>query len=89
MSYDFIYMLKPIKEVEPGWWKLKWKPIFKHTWSIYTSGYRIKWFDWAFQMRVSGAHNGWNRSYDRFDIHIEVLGYDVCFWIRCFNFYVC
>ena len=26
-SYDFIYQLKPKYECEPGWWKLRWRPI--------------------------------------------------------------
>ena len=86
-AYDVIYLLKPIKEVEPGWWKLRWRPIWRHTFSIYTSK-NFDWFTWGFRCVRCDAQNGWNRSYNHFvfDMDFGKLG-GLNFWIR-WNFIV-
>lgn len=85
-AYDVIYMLKPIKETEPGWWKLKWKPIFKQTYSIYFSSHYNSW-GFGIDAYEAGAHNGWNRSYDNFIFRIRFWNYSINFWVK-WNFIV-
>lgn len=68
--YLDIYALKPVKEVEPGWWKLRWRPLWKKTFSLYSLswerglGFLLHWG------RSNGAHNGWNRSWDAVDFRL-------------------
>jgi hypothetical protein len=95
MSYEYIYMLKPVKEVSPGWWKLRWKPI-KHrgydnkegTWNFYVS----KLYKWhrsiGFTIRSSGEHNGWGRSYDAIGVEIALWFFRIDFWVK-YNIIVC
>jgi len=78
MSYGFIYKLKPHNEVEPGWWKLKWKPIFKHTWNVFV--YRGKLF--GFRTYRIDANNGWHRSYKHLFVELDVLFKKITFWVK-------
>lgn len=77
--YFEIYEMKPVKEVEPGWWKLRWKPIRLGTWHFYA-------FTWEKSLGIlaywGGAHNGWHRSYDRFDLRIGLGFRTYNFWIK-------
>ena len=93
MSYDWIYKLKPVKEVEPGWWKLRWRPIKNRidvphnggTWNIYREqhGWVHKWWHmWGIQMWKTGVHNGWHRGWDRFDMRLGFGPIVINFWIK-------
>ena len=86
MNEDLVWKeLKPIKEVEPGWWKLKWKPVKNGTYNIFLSGgksYNAKQFGIRFWR--GGAHNGWGRDYDGFAIEIG-FWWTLNIWIN-FNF---
>jgi len=93
MSYSWIYKLKPVKEVEPGWWKLRWRPVkntIKNdggTWNVYfetgVCGGPWRWWGMlGIQMWKNGAHNGWHRSYDRFDVRIGLLFLVINFWVK-------
>jgi len=67
--YDVIYKLDPVAEVEPGWWRLRWRPIWRHTFSAY----RCQWLKLiGVEWWRSDARNGWNRSYKHFGIRIGV-----------------
>ena len=80
MSYEVIYKLKPVSEVEPDWWRLRWRPIWKHTFSIYI----LKSFgrNFGFRTYSCDANNGWNRSYRHQFLEIEGFGYRITTWIR-------
>ncbi len=43
--YDAIYKLKVGNEIEKGWYKLKWRPIWKGTYYVYTNN-PMHWFKW-------------------------------------------
>lgn len=77
--YDVLYMLRPVREVEPGWWKLRWRPIWRHTFSIYRS--RTRWFFgvWAYR---TDANNGWHRSYKHLTVRfgVPLITFEV--WFR-------
>ncbi len=90
MSYEYIYKLKPVEEIEPGWYKLRWRPI-KHkgfnntgTWNLYMyrtfMSFRKNMF--RFSCYDSGAHNGWGRSYDGFVVEVTLIWFVIGFWIR-------
>jgi hypothetical protein len=80
-TYDVIYLLKPEKEVEPGWWKLKWKPIFRQTYSFYCmkvwGSYGLAFYTWT-----SHAQNGWHRSFKHRHFELQILNYRFSFWVR-------
>lgn len=77
-SYFEIYEMTPVKEVEPGWWRLKWKPIDYGTYHFYSWSWEK-----AFGLYVTrdDATNGWGRYYKRLDIRFG-LGF------RTFNFWI-
>ncbi len=79
MKYVF-HKLTPQKEVEPNWFKLKWKPIRNGTWNIYT--FKSTVWKIRFSIRDSSAHNGWGRSWDGFAINIQLGKYEIEFWIH-------
>ena len=87
MSYGFLYDMKPVKEVEPGWFKLRWKPI-KHTyphggtWNLYTSRLFRGHHAIGIICRRSGEHNGWGRSWEDFSITVTLWSTLIEFWIR-------
>lgn len=82
MSYEDIYALKPAYQTEPGYWKLQWRPLWRKTFSVYVSrswasyGLGINWGTWG------STHNGWNRSYDRFDFSVRFFQWTINFWIK-------
>ncbi len=84
MEYCF-HKLKPVKEIEPGWYILKWKPIKNGTWNLYTSkgykGYRKV----GILMEETGSHNGWGRSWDGFSIYLYLYWVSFTFWLH-YNF---
>lgn len=83
--YPEIYAMKPQYEYEPGWWKLKWKPIWRGTYAFYKIG-RWKWNWWsggfAFQWWREDARNGWGRYYKCFSFRVVFLDWTWGFWIK-------
>ena len=81
MSYDDIYALKPVREVEPNWWKLRWRPLWRKTFSIYAL--RL-WSHKSIGASVWWEHisNGWGRSYRRIDFRLCLIWWDVNAWIK-------
>jgi hypothetical protein len=76
---DIIDKLKPIKEIEPNWFKLKWKPIKNGTYNFYI----LKYPDNKIRFRIYTEHvNGWGRSWDGFVIELFILGYFISFWVH-------
>lgn len=84
-AYDVIYLLKPHYEDTRrggnGWWKLKWRPIWRQTYSIYLTksfnAYRLGIFCYK-----SDANNGWNRHYKHRTLELFFLNLGLSFWIR-------
>lgn len=85
-AYDVIYLLKPHYETEPNWWKLRWSPIWRHTFSFYRVGY-TRWWNWGIRSYRCDANNGWGRSYSHWFLDLELAGHSFMFWIR-WNFIV-
>jgi len=96
MSYDEIYKLKPLyedlKRGGPGWYKLRWKPIWFGTiyiypeWTFNKMG-KIIWQRHPAMLGLdiyngNAAHNGWNRSYERLDITIGLIFVKIRIWIK-------
>lgn len=81
--YDAIYLLKPVHQTEPGWWKLKWRPLWRQTFSIYRSSMPLLGLYWY----RTDARNGWGRSYNHFTINFGLGFVSWSFWIR-WNFVV-
>lgn len=98
MSYDWLYKLEVGKEIEPGWYKLKWRPIKNSaagdggTWNLWFERQKVERFlssGWwgastflGFKIYKGGAHNGWGRSWERLDIEIGLLLFTINFWIK-------
>jgi hypothetical protein len=86
MSYDWIYKLPIGKEVEPGWYKLKWRPIRRGTWNMWINTNKVYRWNWNFAMGLDiwrgGAHNGWGRSYDRLDVILHCGYWNINSWIH-------
>jgi hypothetical protein len=78
--YPDIYSLKPDYETEQGWWKLKWRPLWKKTFRISLGSWQH--YGLGFRFCFSGAHNGWGRSFDQcwFDFHFLV--WELRGWVR-------
>lgn len=83
MSYEVIYKLKPIKEIEPGWWKLKWRPIFgiDGTWYFWSGGRFDPW-RWRVCTWRDVYENGWNRGYKHFYFDVTLAGHTFDFWVQ-------
>lgn len=85
MSYEFIYKLKPVREYEPGWWKLAWKPIKMGTWNLYIhklySRSMMACRALGFHMCWGGTFNGWGRSWHRLDIRLSIWFWEINFWV--------
>lgn len=87
--YAAIYALKPayedLKDGGPGWYKLKWRPLWGKTFQFYF------WkFDYGkSRLRVVdyGAHNGWHRSYECKKLELGMFGHTIGFWFA-WNFIV-
>ncbi len=84
MNYIF-HKLKPVKEFEPNWWTLKWKPIKNGTWNLYTSKGYIGYRRFGLKIEESNAHNGWGRSWDGFSIRLYLYWIEIDFWLH-YNF---
>lgn len=86
--YPDIYALTPDYEYEPGWWKLKWKPLWRKTYSVWSrKNYTCcgpLWRSMAlgFRTHEASAHNGWNRSYQSQTLEVFLLFWTVTFWIK-------
>lgn len=86
--YPEIYAMTPMFEKEPGWWKLKWKPIWRETISAYVRrsySHRGRWWHtvgFGISYRLDGAHNGWGRSYDSFSVDVRFLHWTFSAWIK-------
>ena len=79
--YPDIYSLKPLREIDEDWWRLKWKPLWKKTFNLYVSPvYRT--LGLGFRCWRGDARNGWNRSYKRLDIEVWLLFWTCSFWIK-------
>jgi len=78
--YDFITKLPASHESEPGWWKLKWRPIKNGTWNmcLFKGNTHIK----RFMVYRMDWNNGWHRSWNGINLHIRLPGYDFMFWFR-------
>ena len=83
--YDVIYMLKPdyedIKNGGKDWWKLKWRPIWRETYSIYCRK-RFSGFNIGITYNNSDARNGWHRYYKHRHLRIGLLLWEFEMWIR-------
>jgi hypothetical protein len=77
--YPEIYAMEPHREVEPGWWSLKWKPIRKGTFHFYC-------FTWeknlGLYIRFNRIQNGWGRSYKRLDFNLGLGFRTYNAWIK-------
>lgn len=84
MGYEWIYKLKPIRETEGGWWKLKWKPIKMGTYNIYITSCSKSWHSKMIGIRFyeTNAHNGWHRYWDGLVLEIGFCFFIINFWIR-------
>lgn len=83
INFDFIYELKPIYEIEPGWYKLRWRPIKNGTWNIW---FEDTWHSWDYKrigitFRKGGAHSGWGRDWDDFKIDLHFGWFNINLWI--------
>jgi len=87
MNYVF-HRLKPVKEFEPGWWKLKWRPIKNGTWNFHW--YKIlpssKFCEFKLLIDWNGCHNGWGRGYDGFSVEFIFIRWGFKFWLH-YNHY--
>ena len=88
MSYGFIYALPIESEVEPGFFKLKWRPI-KHTretdgtWNIYCERYPCSFRKWGFESWDHGTHGyGHHRSWDGIAYRLCLWWFAIQFWVR-------
>jgi hypothetical protein len=89
---DVFYLLRPVYECEPGWWKLRWRPIWGETFSVYRDR---RWGARWWQNHGLGAHwywshdghNGWGRHFHRVDVYAHLIWWRFNFWIR-WNFRV-
>lgn len=81
-SYDFIYQLKPKYECEPGWWKLRWRPIRRGTWNVWARTMGRRSFGLGFFWWETGAHNGWGRAWSGRELILRILWWEWSAWIR-------
>lgn len=73
LGYDeWLYKLTPVREVEPGWYKLRWRSIRNGTWNFHAS--RGWSHNWSVGVKITrdGAHNGWGRSWESLSIQISL-----------------
>jgi hypothetical protein len=79
MIYEDIYALTPIREVQPDWWKLAWRPLWRKTFSTYWSGWSRGVGIYAYWERT---RNGWGRSYSRLDFVISTPFGRLNMWLK-------
>ena len=87
--------MKVGKEVEKGWFKLKWRPIFKGTYNFYIGkpwrfGTKLCSF-WSkisksrfgigFHWFRADAHNGHGRAYEKWHFGVQFLYWTIDLWI--------
>lgn len=79
MEYEDIYELKPVYETDPGWWKLRWRPLWRKTFSVwfsrYSTGLGFRWYR-------DDARNGWGRSFKRLSFDVLTPFGSINFWIK-------
>ena len=80
--YPDIYSLEPLKEIEPGWWKLKWKPLWRKTFSLYFSSKYSRRYGFGLRFYFGGAHNGWGRGFDQVWFDLNLLIWELNGWVR-------
>jgi len=86
MNFVF-HLLTPIKEVETGWFKLKWKPIKNGTWNFYLRDevWRYRTFrTWFLGIKIytNKTDNGWGRGYDSISVDLGLIFFTASFWIN-------
>ncbi len=80
--------MKPLKEIYPDWWTLKWKSVKGKTWNLYSSSNGIctrrtwmnnlnfgLWWDFSHFSNYGASHN-------RFDIVFRFRRNDYHFWFK-------
>ena len=67
-GYSWLYLLPVGEEFEPGWYRLKWRPIKNGNWNLYTFTQGPKWWFHRCYLGIKlwdgGTHNGWGRGWD-------------------------
>lgn len=78
------HLLTPVKEIEPGWYKLKWRPIKNGTYNLFITDTRRSWNTkfLGVMYHNTSAHNGWGRDYDAFSITIGLIFFTITFWLH-------
>lgn len=79
MSYEYLYKLRPVREIEPNWYKLAWQPIRGGTWNLYTN--RLWYHSIGVHAYLGGDFNGWGRYCRRLDIKFSLISIEVNFWL--------
>jgi len=86
MDYDWIYKLPVGKEQknDPGWYRLKWRPVKRGTCNIYFTDCHHSWRTKMIGVRwgEASAHNGWHRYWDGFYSEFGFYFFILNFWIR-------
>lgn len=80
--YDVLYMLEPVEEVSPGWWRLRWRPLWRYTYSAYViKNLRGSWGLGARSYR-GDADNGWGRYWKGVTVEVWLLRWTWHAWVR-------
>lgn len=82
-SYDVLYMLEPeyedLKRGGVGWYKLKWRPIWGHTFYLcrykHENLFGVRWYR-------CDQRNGYFRSYRHLEVYIGIPFFILSFWIK-------
>ena len=86
MSNRVFYMLRPIRENlkdgGPGWYNLRWRPIFRETFSAYVTPFRSARLFLGLKAYRCDRSNGWNGYYKHFFVEVGFLFFDVTAWIK-------
>ena len=81
-GYEWIYKLRPVREVEPGWWKLRWRPLKNGTWNLYTTKGYPEYRPVGVMIEKGGAYNGWGRRWSQANLRIGLWLLEINLWIR-------
>lgn len=90
LHYDeWLYKLKPLYKSEPGWWKLRWRPIKNGTWNVAPCLHNPfrEWTsrNWGFGIVLwrNDERNGWGRSWKDLNllVHLGRMG-TIDIWIH-------
>lgn len=87
--YSFIYELpvlyEDLKVGGDGWYRLGWRPIWKGNFNIYLTNQLWKWSGSlkfvGFRWYDTGAHNGWNRSWDAKHMELGFFFFTLNIWL--------